>query len=292
MKEEYFMREVYVKITTKSLNKPINSNDTHSEPMLLKNFQKVIDELPASVKTIYVCGGDPCLIANLRDYLAYGKKLGEVALIVDGSDKQSLEKYKKTVSELHITLKYPHQELQDSWNKNNGNFKRLCDALLWAKKNEVKSFIRWEIDTLNYPYLFHVIKMCKDYGSRLYLYRSLPRDNDSRKFFISEGVWDIFCNDVRSNCDFVPLIHVGKNDMKNCGGGISEMMVLPDGRVTLSHQTREYVGNLLEESYSTIKKKLDAARVEYSKCKNCPCIVEAKKIFVQPEKVESLVSLP
>jgi len=102
------------------------------------------------------------------------------------------------------------------------------------------------------------------FGVEIHLIRYLPFSFQARQFALNDDEWEALCKKVRNNKQ-IRISFLSKYSYKVCVAGLSRMNIKTDGSVTPCIYVNEVVGNILEEPYDEIERKLKEWRMRYTR---------------------------
>lgn len=251
--------------------------------MELEDYKKIIDKLPPQVKHVVISGGEPFLHKELLEMVKYtSEKLCKPSIVTSGTFKE-LEPYKKYLQGIFVTIKYPDKRFDNLWKRKEDAHEMAVNVLKQAKDLHIASAINFIADTENYKYLYKMVDFADKYGADLEVGRYLPYTREAMNIILSDKEWEELCGYAKQKK--INIIFPNTYDknyhsqQKCCIAGINRLNVHVDGSVTgCIYLTKgNIVGNLIEETYTQIEKRLEDWRYEYKDVVGCVALKQLLK---------------
>lgn len=221
-----------------------------SKDMSYKVFEKIIDRSPQTITRLEISGGEPLLNKELPEMIAYASTvLAKPQIFTSGTvwNKPLAEDLAPCLDAVKVTLKYP-DERDDQFKHFKGSFEKATGLLRLCRGLGLKTYIQWTVERANLGCYEQMKKLASELGAELLVYRYMPFDGDVSKTITREEFFRLRV--------YPPT---------ECPAGVTRYCVMTSGEVTPCIYIRRGFGNLLEEPFDKIAKRMQKWRTEQGK---------------------------
>ena len=241
--------------------------------MSLDDFRKIINKLPKSIDHVVISGGEPFIHPELMDMVRYcSDNLCKPSLFTSGvAAPKDLKKLSEYVYDVTVTIKFPNSG-DDWWKHVPGSLEKSVRFLEACKRAGIDTNINWCVGSNNMLYKRDMLSLAADNDSVLCILRYIPYDDGFREFALKDEEWEDLCKEMVQYKN-VRVLFPSHTTSMDCIAGIHRMSILPSGEVSpCLYWSFSTVGNILNEDYKIIEKKLEDWRVGIGDIRGCPVL--------------------
>lgn len=237
-----------------------------AKSMTMEQFRRIIHSLPKGVETITLSGGEPLLHPLLFDFVDFCNENNiRPRIVTSGFEDTDYTLLKDKVDLITVTIKSPNDKEDSEWKlgrPDGETYIKAIETLERLKFLEIPRAINWVADKKNKKSWLAMVRLAQEYDAYLQVIRFIPYQMPLIKYDLSNNEWERLCKTL-DGCNNVHIAFPSKVSYQVCTAGLTRMNVHANGDVTPCIYSNEVVGNIFEESYSKIEKKLEKWRVKY-----------------------------
>lgn len=218
-------------------------------------FERIVDKLPRTITRLEISGGEPFINPELPEMCAYSSTaLVSPQIFTSGAvwDRQLVEEISKHIDAIKVTIKYP--DGRDDWFKlSTGAFNKATELLGLCRELNIKTFVQWVAERANIGCYQQMKGLASKLGAELLVYRLIPFDGDTTRAITRDEFFKMRV--------YPPA---------ECPAGVTRFCVKTTGEVTPCIYIRQAHGNILEEPFEEIAKRMQEWRAKqgrsYQEC--------------------------
>jgi MoaA/NifB/PqqE/SkfB family radical SAM enzyme len=273
---------IVVEITNKCPNScPGCYSDDNSIFMKPQQLKFILNKLPDKKNSVIIfSGGEPAIHPKLKEMCSIAKKITTIRpyIITSGARKIDLEEYKKLISGIIVTLKYPIDYLDNSFKGTKKCHENALNILRQAQKLKLNRQINWVMDNQNKYYYLDTVRLAREFDAELNILKFIKFDENLVIREISLKEFENYSLLARKagrklNAIVNVFFPCKWSTGYMCSYGINRLCIKPDGSVTGCIYGTQMHGNLLKQGYSKIFQRMSEYMAQNYVEKGC--IVEA-----------------
>ncbi|MDD4157222.1 MAG: radical SAM protein [Candidatus Cloacimonetes bacterium] len=225
------------------------------------------DALTLGLKYMLFTGGEPLLRKDLFEIIEYAYEKGITVFMATNGlliSDFNIEKIKKYISKVNVSLDYATSEKHDEFRGVEGAFDKANEAIKILIRNEVKVSVSMTVCNQNIDDVEKVVKICANYGVNLTIKRliSVGRSAANNLYFSANEYSKlkkiIAKNKTRCKVLFkdpiyaCEMIDFDKTKLSGCLAGIGILSVTATGEVLPCTKIEYSLGNIKNSNLSDI----------------------------------------